>query len=465
MRTARTMIVAAVVASATATGVPARAATEPVAVVAPPPAALARGPLWAGATTIRVSRSSDGGQADAPVDDLDTPPAITSDGRFVAYRSGSSNVVPGDTNGVSDIFVYDRWTRQNSRISVASDGVQSNNTSGGPAFSPDGRYVTYWSLASNLVGGDTNDAFDIFVHDRWTRRTTRVSMGADGHQTSWSYGSTISRGGRYVAYRSDDNTVVPGDTNGESDLFVFDRWTRRTTQVSVASDGAEANSGSGVPVISADGRYVTFSSTASNLVPADTNHADDVFLHDRWTKRTTRVSVASDGTQGDDTSGSPALSSDGRYVSYASDASNLVPGDKPVPPPGGGSADVFAYDRWTKSTTRISVAPDNATANGGSDHPTISADGRYVAFRSGATNLVAGDTNRQPDDFVADRWTRRTTRVSVASNGAQANGYVYPAAISGDARYVAYGSDASNLVRDDTNGWGDLFLSRRGFAC
>ena len=228
-----------------------------------------------------------------------------------------------------------------------------------------------------------------------------------------------------------------------------------TTRVSVDSDGLEVDGASFRPAVSADGRYVAFASSATNLVPGDTNGRDDVFVHDRQTRQTTRVSVASNGTQASADSGLPALSADGRYVAFASVATTLVPGDT------NGVGDIFVHDRQTRQTTRVSLRSNGAQANGSSGNPSLSANGRFVAFSSYATNLVSGDTNSQVDVFVHDRQTRRTTRVSVRSNGAQANGQSDAPALSADGRYIGFTSEATNLVSQDTNGYRDIFLRDR----
>jgi Tol biopolymer transport system component len=239
--------------------------------------------------------------------------------------------------------------------------------------------------------------------------------------------------------------LVAGDNHGIPDVFVHDRQTGATERVSLDSTGTQANGWSTYSAISADGRSVAFRSSASNLVVDDTNDLDDIFVHDRQTGATERVSVDSTGAQANDYSLVPAISADGRYVAFASFASNLVAGDN------NGILDVFVNDRQTGATERVSVDSTGAQANGWSDYTAISADGRYVAFGSIANNLVAGDTNGPIDIFVHDRQTRATERVSVDSTGAQANDYSVDPAISADGRSVAFGSIASNLVAGDTN--------------
>jgi Tol biopolymer transport system component len=332
-----------------------------------------------------------------------------------------------------------------SLVSVASDGAQGNDPSSDPASSGDGRVVAFDSIATNLVPGDTNAKIDIFVRDRQAAQTTRVSVASDGTQANdLSVLPAVSGEGRYVAFESDATNLVAGDSNGRRDIFVRDRQSAQTTRVSVASDGTQGSSEFGFSQgadasISADGRFVAFQAGFTNLVAGDTNtcvslpnlppgECPDIFVHDRQTGQTTRVSVASDGTQANDQSFRPAISADGRYVAFASVASNLVPGDTNGAQGVFLGTDVFVHDRQTGQTTRVSVAADGTQANRESFAPTVSADGRYVAFLSLASNLVARDSNgrRDPllgqDVFVHDRLTGQTTRVSVAADGRQALG-------------------------------------------
>ena len=344
--------------------------------------------------TTRVSVASDGTQANGG----SFTPSISADGRYVAFASIAVNLVSGDTNGVQDIFVHDRQTGQTTRVSVASGGAQANGPSFDPSISADGRYVAFASLATNLVSGDTNNEQDIFVHDRQTGQTTRVSVATGGGQANLaSSDPSISADGRYVAFESIASNLVSGDTNNTGDIFVHDRQTGATTRVSIGPGGTQANRGSLAPSISADGRYVAFHSSATNLVSGVTNGTTHIFVHDRQTGATTRVSVASDGTEGNSGSNDPSISANGRYVAFQSQANNLVSGDT------GFITDIFIHDRQTGVTTRVSIAFDGTEANNVSSAPSISADGRYIAFESNASNLVDGDTNGTQDIFVHDR--------------------------------------------------------------
>jgi len=296
------------------------------------------------------------------------------------------------------------------------------------------------------------------VHDRQTGTTERVSVATEGTQGDQaSYGPSISADGRFVAFESYAANLVNGDTNGKFDEFVHDRQTGTTERVSVASDGTEGNNGSlRRPSISANGRFVAFESTASNLVIGDINGADDIFVHDRQTGTTEWVSIASNGTQGNENSFYPSISADGRFVAFQSNATNLVSGDTNV------RQDVFVHDRQTGTTERVSITSNGIQGNNDSLVPSISADGRFVAFWSYASNLVSGDTNVYDDVFVRDRQTGTTQRVSVASGGTQGNNDSLNSSISADGQFVVFDSYASNLVSGDTNGTIDVFVHDQG---
>jgi len=222
-----------------------------------------------------------------------------------------------------------------------------------------------------------------------------VNVDSAGNQSNGpSHGCLQSAGTRFVAFHSIADNLVPGDTNGAPDAFVHDLRKGRTTRVSVDSTGAEANLGAGFPATTPDGRYVAFESASDNLVPGDTNDSTDVFVHDRLSGQTSRVSIASSGQEGQGASCKPQISADGRYVAFSSEANNLVPHDTNA------RIDVFVHDRWTGRTLRASVSSTGAQGNGWSDLPSISPDGSYVVFSSKADNLVPGDTNGEVDVFI-----------------------------------------------------------------
>jgi len=408
--------------------------------------------LPAQGTTTRVSVGSNGAQGNMGARDS----AISADGRWVAFSGDASTLVPGDTNNARDVFVRDLAAGTTTRVSVDSSGGQSNGDSLAGCLSADGRFVAFRSFASNLVPGDTNNAQDVFVHDNLTGRTSIIVADTNTSIYDYSVGPSISADGRIVAFASEASTLVPGDTNGTYDVFVHDRATGQTTLVSVDSNGVQGDGPSRFPVVSADGRLVAFVSGATNLVPGDTNATLDVFVFDRETRQTTRVSVDSNGVQGNGQCGYPCFSGDGRFVAFDSFASNLFPGDT------NGRPDVFVRDRLTGTTSLVSVDSNGAQGNTDSFLPSLSADGRFVAFSSLASNLVPGDTNTADDIFVHDRESGRTTRVSVASDGTQGDyDSIFPA-ISADGRYVVFLSGADDLVPGDTNLVNDIFLRDRG---
>ena len=382
---------------------------------------------------------------------------ISASGRFVVYTSTASNLVDGDTNWVSDVFVHDRETGETIRASVDDAGNQGNSLSQFPRISAGGRIVAFESLASNLVDGDTNGALDVFVHDRKSSKTTRVSLGSGGDQGNRANGvPCLSSDGRVVAFESLASNLVDGDTNESTDVFVHDRQTGETNRVSVDSRGRQANGSSAGSSLDGSGRYVAFESLATDLVPGDTNRVSDVFVRDRQTGETTRISVDSRGRQADAGSSAPGLSADGRFVGFGSYGPNLVDGDTNQ------EIDVFVHDRQTGETTRVSVDSRGRQANGSSGIAALSADGRWVTFHSFASNLVDGDTNGTLDVFVHDRMTGATTRASLTENGGETNGPSRDPTISSDARFVAFESQASNLVSRDDNRIVDVFVRDRG---
>ena len=255
-----------------------------------------------GGQTARLSRSSSGEQSNAG----SFSPMVSGDGRRVVFESLASNLVAGDTNGSSDIFVYDQTAGTVSAVSVSRMGATGNAASSHPSLSRNGQFAAFCSRASDLVPDDTNGTPDVFVRDLTKGETTRVSLSNSGSQTSGGCSrSALSADGRFVAFRSAAPDLVDGDSNGAADVFVRDRQTAQTTRVSVSSSGRQADGasgGSGV-AISDDGRLVAFDSGATNLVAEDTNGASDVFVHDRQTGETKRASVNSSGGQGGGDSG------------------------------------------------------------------------------------------------------------------------------------------------------------------
>jgi Tol biopolymer transport system component len=382
--------------------------------------------------------------------------SISADGRYVSFASSAATLVPGDTNDAEDVFVHDRQTGRTARVSLSSQGIQGDRDSYDPSISADGRYVAFASFATTLVPNDLNDELDVFVHDLKSGTTILVSVASDGTQGDGpSLAPSVSANGGRVAFESEAANLVGDDANATDDVFVRDVASGKTTRVSVGWRDGEGQRPSFGPVISADGRLVAFESFAP-LVQDDTNRVLDVFVRDLAARTTTRTSVTSDGAEADAGSFSPALSADGRYVAFTSYAAGLVPAD------GNGLLDVFVHDRATGRTVRASVAADGREADGLSFTPSLSADGRFVAFPSEADDLVDGDTNGIRDVFVHDLDTGRTTRLSTPAAGGQGNGPSLAPAISGSGAVVAFGSFASNLVPGDSNALQDVFVAGTG---
>jgi Tol biopolymer transport system component len=379
---------------------------------------------------------------------------FSADGNVVAFTSAASNLVPGDTNGLIDVFVFDRVAGTLERVSVDTAGAESDDDSYSPRLSSDGMVVAFWSRATNLVAGDSNGAADTFVRDRATGVTERVSVSTSGLQgNNGGYRAALSSDGSLVAFESDATNLIPSDLNHSTDIFVRDRVAGTTHRVSLTDSGGGADPGGCFnPDMSADGRYVVFSSRATNLVFGDTNGISDVFARDTVAKTTTRVSVDSNGAQADGGSTMPRISADGSTVAFLSYAHNLVAGDT------NWAGDIFAHELASGLTERISVDSNGAESDGNSDSPALSADGSFVVFQSDATNLAANDLNGVQDVFLRDRAAGTTALLSVDYAGTPGNDRSSNPAISGDATQAAFASVASGLVANDNNGVCDVFL-------
>ena len=359
----------------------------------------------------------------------------------------------GDTNDVSDVFVSDA-TRAVSRVSVTTGGDQARGLTELPAISASGRIVAFMSSTYDLAApGDRNRRRTIFFHNRVTGRTKRASDRSDGRRAIGdAYDPSISSSGRYIAFVSDaPDLAMKGDRNGGEDVFVHDRKTGKTNRVSLSRRMGDPDHESGAPAISGNGRYVAFNSFATNLVRNDDNGELDVYVYDRVKRRNDLVSITTGGKQGGDYSFSPAISGDGRYVAFASYAA-LADTDA-------AGQDVYLRDRGSGITEHVSVGYRGA-GNGDSFYPSISADGRYVAFVSMADNLVPDDGNGVLDVFVRDRKGGTTTRVSVGDDGEEPTEPSWgPPELSPDGSYVCWTNASTNLddVEDDGEAE-DVFL-------
>ena len=470
----------------------------PTTPAAPPPAAIS--------SAERVSLSS----SEAEGDRESSRPSVSSDGRHVAFESKATSFVPRG-NKTRDVFVRDRELGTTERVSVSSSGDEGDRESTRLAISGNGRFVAFQSKARTFYSNDRSRGWNIFVHDRTLGATSPVSVAPDGALGDLdSQKPSISADGRYVAFESKARNFLPvtpgepptdddssdgrskknkskkgrsqkdkskkdkskdGKSNddkssddkssdddssgrgkgGKKRIFVHDSESGELSLVSLSTLGVEAERDASDAAISADGSVVAFVSKAANLVPGDTNQHRDVFVHDRESGETTRVSLAGDGAEADHNSSSPSLSADGRYVAFVSKATNLVPGDTNA------AEDIFVHDRETGATVRVSVASDGSEATGSSREPSMNATGRFVAFASKSENLTAMDANRQQDIFVRDLSREITLLMSAASDGAGADKKSDAPAMSGDGSLIAFGSKARNLVPGDTNKKNDVF--------
>ena len=390
-------------------------------------------------------------------------PAITPDGRFIAYSSKATNIVPGDASVFSDVYVRDRLRGTTKVASLAADGNNGNGYSAfeeTPAISSDGRFVAFTSGASNLVPNDTNGKVDVFVRDLEVGTTERVSdstthvQGDDHCHPPCS----ISADGRYVAFCSSARNLVPDVVSivEVAHIYVRDRQRGTTEIVDVGLDGLPAWGVGLDPSISADGRFVAFSSSDWLLVQGDSNSDEDVFVRDRLTRLTRLASVSVLGTSGNDFSHQPSLSSDGLHVAFRSNATDLVLNQP-------STSGLFIRNLQSGTTEFLTPEPFRNDVDYGDTygHPTVSGDGRWVAFSSTVRNLVAGDTNRVRDVFLLDRSSGTTERVSMTWDGVESDGWssvISRPALSDDGRFVAFDSRAANLVPQDTNGKEDIFL-------
>ena len=406
----------------------------------------------------RVSVATGGAEGNNSSGDNAVPGvAISQTGRYVVFASLASNLIGSDTNSAADVFRHDRETDTTIRVSVADDESQANlAVAEYPHVSSSGNHVVFGAAATNLVLNDTNGQTDTFLRNVSGASTERPSVADDESQAnSYSNGRRVSGDGNLVVFASPASNLVVGDGNGVFDIFVRNRGAGTTTRVSLNTGNGDANGLSQLPNINRGGRYIVFVSSASDLVAGDTNGVNDIFWLDLSGGSTERVSVADDESQGNGAASAtlPAVSNDGRYVAFISGASNLVSGDN------NGAADAFVRDRISGTTVCVSKSTDGTLGNAATNYLTMCDSGQFIFYVSTATNLVEGDTNGQADLFVHDRISGKTARLSSALSGAQGNGSVlYPPATSSDGSLVAFVSRASNLVTGDTNGDGDVFV-------
>jgi hypothetical protein len=390
-------------------------------------------------------------------------PAVNSDGTFVGFWSDATNLVPNDRTPFRDVYLRNRGQQTTQRVNLSGDGDAANAPSeaqgGAPAVNGSGSLIAFYSSATNLVPDDTNGQTDVFVRAVDTGTTTLVSVSSSGVQGNGpSLFPSVSADGRFVAFQSSATNLVAEGGTGQFDIYVRDLANNTTERICASIHGNGSNI---TPAISGDGSMVAFASNATNLVPNDTNNDSDVFVCNRSTGAIEVVSVNDMGVLGNGDSILPAINFDGSVVAFKSTASNLVPNDH------NGVVDVFARDRAAMKTERISVSDTGGDADDGSFPPSVDYSGRFVAFGSSANNLVPGDFNAVSDVFVRDRMQNLTLQVDVNERGEQANNGTLdvPPSVSGDARQIGFVSQASNLAANDNTNIPDVFITRNPFAC
>ncbi len=396
-----------------------------------------------------VSVSATGDQPDQASFDAD----VTADGRWVVFVSRGTNLLPGDTNDTRDIFLSEVETGEITRINTGPAGQQTDSYSGRPQISSDGRYVVYYNTSDVILEEDANGFTDIYLFDRETGANELVSLSSTGAQgNDDSFFARLTDDGRYVVFTSDASNLVPGDTNGLKDVFVRDRQLGETYRVSVSSSGAEADDEPYTASISNDGRFVTFDNDATNLVAGGTT-GFEVYLHDRVTAETTLVSSGLGGQGGDGTSWKTRISGDGKWLTFESRASDLVVGDV------NGAKDIFLYDVQSGQTSLVSVNGAGEQGDDGSETPSISDDGRYISYASRADNLVAGVISEGSDQnaFVYDRMTGTVTLASIGPQGQLSDNFLSEVQLSPEGAWVVYNT-RSALLSEDINGQTDVFI-------
>jgi Tol biopolymer transport system component len=371
-------------------------------------------------------------------------PTISNDGRYVAFGSGASNLVPGDSNGLGDAFVFDRLTGSIELISVSTAGTQGNGHSGEPKLSADGRMVVFASGATNLDPRDTDPVGDVYVHDRVTKTTTLVSERLGSGPSQWGCtGDSISADGRYVAFSCIDDNVVPGDSYPGLDVFVRDLVLQTTELVSLGPLGQQADRESSSPSISGDGRFIAFHSSTTNWFPVGPNYAaiygTGIFVRDRLLGETVAVTALPSGHLADGSSLFPSISSDGRYVAFDSTAERLVAG-KPFC-----CQDVLRWDRVSGAIEPVCLTFWGFASAFRSYGAQLSADARYVAFVAD-DGALTGQPGPGPTVIWKDMQTGATINVNEDPLGGPSNNSAYGQAISADGRVTAFVTKATNLL-------------------
>lgn len=416
-----------------------------------PPTALAQKSL---ANVVLVSKNALGEPGDAG----SGAGIISSDGNFIVFTSEATNLVPDDTNGVGDVFVYDINNETLERVSVDNDGNEIDGDSGYPDISGDGRYVVFYSTADGLVPEDNNGGEDVFLYDRQTGTLELISKGMDGNSSNGnSFGAAISEDARYITFISSaDNITADVIPTLQLTLFLYDRQTDTFKVITKNTDGDVGEGSTEIPGISNNGQYVVFRSSASDLVDNDTNGTDDVFVYDITTEEITLVSKNNNGIQANAASyinSVDAVNDSGRVI-YSSVATNLVAGDT------NGVTDVFVYDINEDTTQLVSLSTEEELGDSDSSSIDISPDGRYASFSSQSTFSSDDNTTGFEDIFIRDLEYGITSKISrLVSTEEEFNDYSEGVSILAlGGRYISFGSIATNIA-EDTGGFDQVYYA------
>jgi len=411
--------------------------------------------VFAGIAVAGTLQLASGNHAGIPGDDTSRNAAVNATGRMVAFESLAGDLIDGDSNNSSDVFVKDLKSGNVTIASISQSGELGDAASYAPSLSATGRYVAFYSNAGNFAVQDDNLQADVFFKDMKTGRLLLVSCAEDGTLgNKASYHPKLSADGAIVAFFSYATNLVTGGSNGYPQVFVKRIGSGQLVQVSSAADGSQANGENYYPAISANGNFVAFESAATNLVGGDSNGSYDIFRKNLATGVVERVSVSSSGGQANGDSFGAAISANGRYIAFHSHATNLVGGDHNA------AIDVFVKDMASGRLVRVSLAGGGVEADGDSSAASISNDGRFVSFMSGADNLVGLDVNGKSDVFLKDRKTGQLTRVSVNAQAWESDGVSRSPAISGNGRFLVFESSGENLTFGDDNAGADVFRFR-----
>jgi hypothetical protein len=408
-----------------------------------------------------VSRDSSGNIGIGGGVNSGTPVSSSADGRYVAFASGATNLVPGDTNGKQDVFVRDRKSGTTARVSLNYSGSQVSDPGiSGYKISANGRFVVFSGKTYYFEGGGSYSfGYSVYIRDLLNNTTELISKTSAGAPVE-GQGPDISADGRYVVYYSSSSNVVSGDTNGVSDIFLYDRKSDTTTLLSKSDTGTLGNASVSYPSISCDGAYIAFNTNATNLVSDDTNGYADTFLVDRINNTIKDLTI--NGNDSSSYSDTPQISCDGSTIVFGSSANNLITGDT------NSLYDLFAYDTYSESFERLNVTSNGVQTTdyglySGQGAYSVSFNGQYVAFGALSAQLVPGDTNAKVDIFVRDRAGGTTQRLSMRDSSTETAYNSVDPWISADARIVTYISGDNGLVSGDTNGYSDAFTSETGF--